>query len=516
MRTPPHWLTVILWTGVVSALVWVAVFPFVPVSWLQARDANGDIIDLIRSHRTTVSFHQAWSSEGWRWVGWGGRLLPALVVLGAVVVGVWRRRAPSPPRDATGAQRIPTPVERWRHRRLLVGGLLVVASGAAFWFGRVPVPVLITYGDSIKLIQQIGEASWVFPAEPLMMHLFNLVSRGLSAWRGAPDGLLAGQWTALACGVVYVACLWILASSRRSGTAGALLLWLAFAGTGTATQFFGVVETTVLQTAAAAGFLATCVLALQEPVGSTVRARRLLLVHVWMGILLSAHAAGVAFLPALVMLWIVVGRQERRHRVDRNRRLVSWRHGLPALLAAWTPWLVFVWWPFTRLGNLGNSAGGADTFRFVPWDVETARQSSSYVYYGMLSGLHALDVSAALLAACPFALLLLVAAAVLRRRAGGHGDEAQAAIAAVLRLAALGCAAVVLLWDFDFGMWGDWNIVTCYLVPLHLCAWVEFDEALHRSVPAEWSRWMLVVPLVVTQVALGLGLWLQLHPPGVP
>jgi hypothetical protein len=500
MRTLPPWLLAILWAGVLLALVWVVVFPLLPVSSLLARDAGASSLELIRSHRTTVPFHLAWSSEGWRWVGWPGRLLPALLVAISIAVGMRRSRHPTAQETAS-------------QRNLSGLGVVVVSAVvASFWFGRIPIPVLITYGDSLALIPQIAQGTWVFPAEPLMMHLFNLVSRMVTAWRGVPDGVLSGQLTAAACGAVFIVSLWTLAKSRRHDTVGTLLLVAAFAGTGTMTQFFGVIETTLLQTAAVAAFLTTSALVLQAPAGSTRRDLLLLLTHLCMGVLLSAHAAGVALLPSLGVLWVALWFREDHHGDAPRHRLLSLRNVAGALLGALLPWLVFVWWPFGRLGNFGNSAGGADAYRFVPWDIEAARQTSSYVYYAMLSRLHAVDVLAAAVAACPFALLLLFAALVLRRRAAGQ----RRAVHAVFGTAAAGCTAVVLLWDFDFGMWGDWNIVTCYLLPLHLASWLAFDDALQQNtVAVSTRRWLLDVPLVVAQIALGLGLWLQFHPPGV-
>jgi hypothetical protein len=496
-------LLALLWAGVLAALAWVAVFPLLPVASLLARDSNGTLLDLIRSHRTTVPFHMAWSSEGWRWIGWTGRLLPLLAVLGAILVGLLRHHRIDP--SSTLSRR------QWAS----IGALVVAGSVVLFWIGRVPLPVLITYGDSIALIPQIAQGTWVFPAEPLMMHLFNAVSLTVKTWRGSADGLLAGQLTALVCGAAFAASLWTVAAKRSGDLVGAVLLFVALAGTGTTTQFFGVVETTLLQTAAIAAFLTACALVLQAPARSPARDHLLLLVHLCMGVVLSAHAAGVALLPALVTLWVVLWRREARHDSERPRRLLSARNLGGALLGGLGPWLLFVWWPFLRLGNFGNSAGGADRFRFVPWDVDAARQASAYVYYAMLSRLHALDVTAALVAACPFALLLLFSVAVLRRRAGAEEARIPLEPHLVFLMAGLGGGAVALLWDFDFGMWGDWNIVTCYLLPLHVASWLLFHDTLRHGADPGRARWLLSVPLVIAQVALGLGMWLQFHPPGL-
>ena len=498
MRTVPAWMMAALYACVLLGLLWVLLYPRIPVSWLLEKAADGAHLPLIRGHRTTVPFHLAWSSEGWRWGDWPLRLAPAVLVALSLLLG-WRR-----PALASAAH----------DRRFRYGlGLLLAAGGASlFWWGRIPVPVMLTYGDTIALIKQIAEASWVFPAEPLMMHLFNGVSHILTALRGTADGVLAGQTTALLCGVLFLLCLWALALERGRQRLDAVLLFAAFACTGTATQFFGYIETTLLQTAALAGFLASAAWTLRAPPTSQ-RLVALASTHAAMGLLLCAHAAGVALLPALLTLWgLLIQRERRRGQV---RSLLRWHFFASVLLGIVVPWCLVVWLPFYRQGSFGNSAGGGDSFRFVPWDIETARLSSDYVYYSMVSRLHAVDLSAAMLTAAPWAIPLSVSAAVLRWRSAEHWQRGDDALHLLLLVAAAGGLSVVLLWDFDFGMWGDWNIVTCYLLPLHIYGWTVFSDAMRQcSHRRSWQR-TLLLPLLLVQCALAMGMWLQFHPPGL-
>jgi hypothetical protein len=503
MRTVPAWIFVTLYACVGAALLWVALYPFIPVRDLLEMRTDGTPLPLIRGHRTTVPFHLAWWSEGWRWAALPWRLAPALLV-GLSLWGAWRHR-----RGASG--------ERSRRFGWLAGLLITAVGALLFWSGRVAVPIMLTYGDSIALIRQIATANWVFPAEPLMMHLFNAVSRCLSALRGTADGVLAGQLTAIACGVLFLASLWTLALERTRQRREALLLFAAYACTGTATQFFGYIETTLLQTAALAGFLAAAAWTLRAERNES-RNGALLATHACMGVLLCAHAAGVALLPALLALWCVLA-QRARHRGE-LRSLWRWQPVASVILGIVVPWIALVWLPFYRHGNFGNSAGGGDGFRFVPWDIEAARLSSDYVYYAMLSRLHAIDLSAALLAAAPLAMPLMAIAVALRQRAARLWQHTNAGLHVVLLVAAVGSASVVLVWDFDFGMWGDWNIVTCYLLPTQVYAWTVFTDAMRQcadNTPGRQRDWSLtlVLPLVLVQLALALGLWLQFHPPGV-
>ena len=195
--------------------------------------------------------------------------------------------------------------------------------------------------------------------------------------------------------------------------------------------------------------------------------------------------------------------------------MLSVRTVLGLALGVALPWLLIVWLPFYRQGDFGNSTGGADAWRFVPWDASSARQTSQYIYYSMLSRLHLADITAALLAAAPLALPQIFGALVLRRRAGVHWNRQHDGLHLVLAVAAVACASVVIVWDFDFGMWGDWNIATCYLMPLHIYAWVVFFDAI-RQLPQRRPLWLGVVsPMVVVQAALAVGMWMQFHPPGL-
>jgi len=504
MRAFPPWL-VGLWTLlVVLGLSWVLVFPHLPVRWLLAHDANGAFLDLIRGHRTTVPFHLAWSSEGWRWVGWLGRLLPSLGVLGALWIAVLQQRRTA---QRPGASKLLT-----RRASFLVGAALTGSSVLLFVWGRIPLPVLLTYGDSVALIPQIAAGTWVFPAEPLMMHVFNVVSRLVTATRGMADGLLAGRITATLCGAWYVLAAWVLTRTRTQRRAESLWWLAAFALTGTATQFFGYVETTLVQTAAILSFLAAIAVTLQAAPGSNQRDLGLWGTHACMGIVLCSHAAGIALLPALAVLWVLLWKHQRQDR-DVGRPLLSARNIAGAAVGIVLPWATLVWWPFVRLGRFGNAAGGADAFRFVPWDAETARLASPYIYYDMLSPRHAADLFAAIVAGAPFAVALLVTALVWRKNAAA--DAARDGLHLVFLVAALGCASVVALWDFDFGMWGDWNIATCYLVPLHVAGWTACLDLLPRNRDDSTLRWSFVVPIIVVQAALAFGMWKQFHPPGV-
>jgi hypothetical protein len=79
-------------------------------------------------------------------------------------------------------------------------------------------------------------------------------------------------------------------------------------------------------------------------------------------------------------------------------------------------------------------------------------------------------------------------------------------------LAAAGASVFMIgVWDFDFGIWGDWNIASCYLMPLTMLGWTAFTMAA-RGGEARGLFVGLAVPMLLVQGLLALGIVLQFYP----
>jgi hypothetical protein len=341
------------------------------------------------------------------------------------------------------------------------------------------------------------------------MHVYNAMSALVRWLHGTPNGLVAGTWTAYLCGGVFVVALLGYVRALRCRFWEGLLLFAGLASAGYAAQFFGYIETTSLGLAALALFFAASAAALHSAPG---RPRTLALAGVFaaLGIACTAHVGAATLLPACVALLAARGALDHGWPRGAVRGLTDPRAwGAFALLGV-VPFVLLVVLPFYVHGNFGNVMGGADRYRFVPWSYDQARLVSNNVYYGMLSRLHFDDVASAFWIAAPLAIPQSAAAGWLlwTRRVRLPAEEM--GLLFVLLVAAAASTGMVLVWQFDFGIWGDWNIASCYLMPLALLGWTAFTCVARR---AETGGLFLGlgVPMLVVQALLALGIILQLH-----
>ena len=229
-----------------------------------------------------------------------------------------------------------------------------------------------------------------------------------------------------------------------------------------------------------------------------------------LSIALLAHAAGVLLVPSfVVLLWM-----ERRRPADSCWRttlgVVHWRNLLLTAVIVVAPYLWLIVLRFFTRGKFGNIAGGGDKIMFVPWTLEPGK-ISKWVYYSMFSGRHWTDIGSAVLVGAPAVLLLLLVFAWLLLRRRAMLARRERALAWLLAAAGGGCALVPLIWNHDFGMWGDWNLATCYLFPLNLFAWTAVLCATSRDDAASAPRARAISALVCVQLTLAGGMLLQLR-----
>ena len=456
----------------------IVILPVLPDELFLARDAaSGAVILFNRSHGLPIPLHLGWWWLGWQLVEWPLRLACAFAV---ALPALWPVREPG-----------------IRPRRLSVElsprlWPWIAAAGAGALFLLLPVDPALNraFGDGAVLFDQVRNGAPLFPAEPLTMALLGVIG-GLLETRagGRPQPAATIAIAVAGTGAAFAAALaWLAAGAARESWRRAALFFGVLL-TGGLAQFFCYVETTFLVIAAAGWFLAGAVRALGAPAGREGGA--LAIAFGGLGVAVGAHTGAVSLIPAGLALVLLAPRRGR--------------NGLLFALLVLLPFAAGVLLPFWMRGRFGNAGGGADSFIFVPLDYEAARRQSSHVYYAMFSLRHAADIAAAMIVAAPFALPLIGAAPFLRRRANGRSKFV------VLALAAAGALAIPLLWDFDFGAWGDWNLVAAYLFPLNLFAWFIFLERLDcYQMPAGFGRRTLF-PLILAQALLGLGLQLQLY-----
>ena len=82
------------------------------------------------------------------------------------------------------------------------------------------------------------------------------------------------------------------------------------------------------------------------------------------------------------------------------------------------------------------------------------------------------------------------------KAAAGAGRQDQLLF---LFVAALFCAAVPLLWNHDFGMWGDWNLATCYAAPANIFCWAALLSAVDHQTEPSREYLNLALPVLIIQ-----------------
>lgn len=466
--------------------------PMFPAEWFVVRDESGALFLFDRGHGNWMPMDLLWGTLGWARIHWAIRALVAAVVAGLCFFP-WKNQIMGPAGDAVR----PTRRTAWG------AGCLAVACWLLFVLFRVNPAINRTFGDASSLFNEIRAAAYVFPSEVLTMRLFNFVQDMTLTFSGGRNlDRLTHFIVICGSGAVFV---WASAMAAlligRSRVERAFLL----AGpvlAGYLAQFFAYVETTFLVLAAMALFTAAAAWMLRGE-GSHQRRNRLMLAYAALSIAMLAHGAGVVLLPATAVLVLLVRRDERGFGRLRALKDPSITIGFLAIVLA--PYYVWFIRPFMiDIGYLGNLHGGADCFNLVQWNYEAARAKSDYVYYSMISWGHFLDIGMGFLVAAPLAIPMIVTAA---RRLGGIGVFERELLVVAL-VAAVSAAAVPLLWEMDFGGWGDWNIVTAYLYPLNFLGWAGLTlSRRNRAVPAG----SVLVPALIVQAAMGLGILLQLY-----
>ncbi|MCE5230568.1 hypothetical protein LLG95_13380 [bacterium] len=478
-----------LFVALLAALFLAA--PYFPEKWHVVIDTSGAVFLFDRGHGHWIPLDLLWGTLGWARIPAAVRVALVIVVAG-LCLWPWNR-APFP----NGA-----PASLTRRRMKIVAGLSVLC-GILFALLSVDPKITRTFGDVSSLQMQIRGGGWVFPSEVLTMHLYNAVDSIMITISGGADLThYVGRLTLSITGAVFVWAGAIIALLIGRDRVEQLFMFAGPVLAGYLAQFFGYVETTFLVMTAFALFLAASAWMLQGE-GSAARRNRLMLVFASLSMAMLAHGAGVVLLPATALLALCI-----------DPAATGWARLRP-LKDPWitlgfagivmVPYYLFFIQPFMiDVEFAGNMHGGADQFNFVPWDYKKARAVSSYVYYGMISWRHAADVGMGFLVGAPLGVPMALAAMNGLKRL----DRFEREFLTVVALAAASAASVPMLWELDFGGWGDWNIITAYVYPLNFLGWVALLMARRRMPVPVWS---VLVPAIVVQIAMWMGIHLQFY-----
>jgi len=489
------WLAVaLLRLAVVAAAVAVVVYPLVPPQHFWARESWGDYLYLLRGHQTSVPLNLLWGMEGFRRLGEEGCGLLAGLLLALAFV-------PWP--DAEGR---PRPGLKINTGVLLAG--VAVSTPVVCYLLRVDYGRNATFGDSVWLPLGV-DVDDVAAAEVLTSHLFILLRQLFDLFRPGPNGVAAVCAASCLGGGLFAAALFLFADAVGVNRLEKVFLFLGGLGAGYTAMFLGYVETTQIGLAGAALFLACAARAFRaERTPARLVCTAVALAAASFAFL--AHGGAILLVPAVVYLLGCA----RAGLGDRQRQLCRVLPLCAVLLFVGLvvlPYYLFVAKPFFLAGDFGNLRGGGDGIMLVPRNITYGLPKSPYVYYTVWSTAHGGEIASAYLMAAPLSLPLLAAGAVFwsRRRRLVAGRERR--LVALLILAGAGCAAIPLLWNHDFGMWGDWNIAASYLFPWNLLAWTWFVVTSRGFFREGRGRLRLMSSLLAAQLVMAGGIALQFY-----
>ena len=468
-------------------------------NWWIARDPENPLKAYIflRSYIHEEPFHLLWGFEGLRRLPAFGSLLAAGLILLSLVLSLLK----SPPNG-----RVRFPGTGLPASTVLRYALVVVLSCIVFFTLRVSYADNRLFGDAYGLPGQ-AEDGFVSSSEILTRLSFNGITLLLNAFSVKQPGYYAIVIVSCLAGGLFLMGIMAIGNRIAEEAGERALLFIALVGIGTVLQFFGYIETTALELSFMGLFFASALQAIYHRDKTT---RWLWAAMGTIGLALLSHAAGLLLMPALFALLLVregaaVGLCTRLKALMRADRVI------PFMLLVVLPFLLALF-PYFFRGAPGDAVGGGDHIPFVLLkNVDYAHRPSEYINYDMFSFWHLTDILSAFIAGAPTSLPLLLVSAILRARAKEALPAQERQALWLLGTAAVSCTLIPIIWNHDYGIWGDWNIATTYLFPLHAFSWVLFLFSARRFKRDFRYYFGLVIPLLITQGIGLLGLALQFY-----
>jgi hypothetical protein len=398
---------------------------------------------------------------------------------------------------------------------ILKGSISAVAAIILFYLWRVPQNINRMFADYIGILESFTSGG-VFESEILTFYWFRFF-HGLLQWlAGSYDPAESMAISICVAGGIYLLGIFGYVRTAFIDRHEMILGACALSLTATLAMFFGHVETTFLMISLMTGYF-SCASRILIP-GNRARMTTWLACSLLLltGAML-AHMGAVLLLPSLLVL--LAGESAMRRQGDpvktgmpsiinlilsmRNIMLIGCLVVLPLFLVAFIPYYF--------QGQTGTMGGGGDSIRFVPWNNDLYDPLKHYVHYNMLSWLHAADLFSSLLVAAPFAIPIIISCALLNRRITNSERSRETWLLRFTGTAAAGCLAIPILWNHDFGMWGDWNIVVAYLFPLNVFGWTCYFATIRKFQDSFDIHLKLTIPMILVQVVSACGLFIQLY-----
>jgi len=391
--------------------------------------------------------------------------------------------------------------------------LLIVAAGflstCFFYLARTSYVSNLSFADGAPLSGYISQGI-IFPAEVLTCYFFQLLQSFVGIAVPTFKSLDAIIWANCMAGGFFVVLTLIMVRSSVGGIVNNVLLAVGVIGSGYIVTFFGYVETTQLELTSMVGFFASAFMANMQVLLGKKKFWEVIAL-IFASLAFMAHAAGILLLPALILMLMRDFDGTQKSFTHGLRSLVTLRNLVLIFVVVLLPYYWLIGEPFYLHGDFGNASGGADNIMFVPLHLDYASPPSQDVHYSMFSSWHFFDILSTVLLACPFTFPLLISSIYLILRYRIFFTIIEKRLFWITGSGAFFCMLVPLFWNHDFGMWGDWNIAVTYLFPANLFGWIVFTTILQRFSLVTGRVFQFLLPMILTQVVLCLGMLWQLY-----
>lgn len=481
-------------TVLITAAV-LLLYPLIPRDIFLAREPWGSYVLLDQRLRPTP-LHLLWGLEGFRNIAFWARVLWAAALVFLAYAGF--------PKVAGNAFLSKIKINKW----VLFAAAAVLAPVLCYIL-RVDNGKNVAFADCLWL-PRIVDAEDVASAEVLTSYIYFFVRRVVDHFRPGPNGLAAVVYTSCLSGGVFAGASYLFADAFGRDRVEKTVVFLGAALAGYSVMFLGYVETTQVELAATALFFAAAAWALR-PAGAGTKSWRTALAVSAASLAFMAHGAGALALPAFIYFLVVARRGAEAGPGRWLYRAFPALVVLLSLLLVVVPYYLVLAEPFYFRGDFGNLSGGGDRIMFVPWKLVPGLPKSRLVYYSMFSPHHLAEIFSAFLVAAPLSVPFIAAGATFILRRGRRYDAYEKRVLRLLALAAAAALAVPLLWNHDYGIWGDWNLAACFLYPLNLFSWCFLVAATRGFFAANASRFRFMLSLAAAQLVMAFGLLFQFY-----
>ncbi|MBN1331488.1 hypothetical protein JW978_01215 [Candidatus Dojkabacteria bacterium] len=367
------------------------------------------------------------------------------------------------------------------------------------------------FADGSQLPREIREGM-IFAAEILTTFEYVIFDKFLSSFYPTLTASMSIEISAIFNGLIYVPAVYFLSRILAKKKQDFLLLFLGIISTIPIINFLGYIETTSLCLAMIAAYILFGLEYLRK-----TEIKYFMLSSAALTLAILAHTGAILLAPSFGLLYLK-GNLQKFKKADISKLIFNPIKAAVIGGLVLLPLLLISYNLFYAKGNVGNLQGGGDGIQFVPLSFDYANPVSQFVYYDMISLWHFIDIAWVIALSATF----LIPVSVIYLLAHFRKINKKAILDMIwnpsylhfLLLTSLFTFLVPLLWNHDFGVWGDWNISATFMFPSQVLTWYLATQLLDKLKSKQEMPQIRVILIKINMILMQLlfffGLYLQL------